>query len=92
MIPISNIMDRGKKEAKEGITLYRDPMEAAKNADVVYTDVWASMGQEAEQEKRKKVFKNYQVNQKLFEHGQKGRDSHALSAGASRRRNYLGRH
>jgi ornithine carbamoyltransferase len=36
--------------------------EAAKDADVLYTDVWASMGQEAEAEERKKIFKGYQIN------------------------------
>ena len=39
-----------------------DVMEAAKDADVLYTDVWASMGQEAEAEERKKIFKGYQIN------------------------------
>jgi ornithine carbamoyltransferase len=47
-------------------SLIRDPFEAVRNADVVYTDVWASMGQEAEQEKRKQVFAPYQVNAKLM--------------------------
>ena len=43
--------------------MVRDPKEAAKNADVVYTDVWASMGQEGEAEKRRKAFEGvYQVN------------------------------
>ena len=42
------------------------PETAIKNADVVYTDVWASMGQESEQELRIKDFKKYQVNSKLF--------------------------
>ena len=37
-------------------------LEAAKNADVLYTDVWASMGQEAEAEERKRIFKGYQIN------------------------------
>lgn len=37
-------------------------LEAAKGADVLYTDVWASMGQEAEAEERKKIFKGYQIN------------------------------
>ena len=37
-------------------------LEAAKDADVLYTDVWASMGQEAEAEERKKIFKGYQIN------------------------------
>ena len=40
----------------------RDPMQAAKNADVVFTDVWASMGQEEEKAKREKDFQGYQVN------------------------------
>ena len=39
-----------------------DVLEAAKGADVLYTDVWASMGQEAEAEARKKIFKDYQIN------------------------------
>ncbi len=43
-----------------------DPKEAADNADVIYTDVWASMGQEEEQQKRIKVFKGFQVNKKLL--------------------------
>jgi len=43
-----------------------DPVEAAADADVVYTDVWASMGKEAEAEKRRQVFLPYQVNAALF--------------------------
>jgi len=43
-----------------------DPQEAVKDADFVYTDVWTSMGQEAEQKKRLRDFKNYQVNSKLL--------------------------
>ena len=39
-----------------------DVLEAAKDADVLYTDVWASMGQEGEAEERKKIFKGYQIN------------------------------
>ena len=38
------------------------PLEAAKDADVVITDVWASMGQEGEAEKRRKAFHGYQIN------------------------------
>ena len=41
-----------------------DVLEAAKDADVLYTDVWASMGQEAEAEARKAIFKDYQINNK----------------------------
>ena len=42
-----------------------DVLEAAKDADVLYTDVWASMGQEAEAEERKKIFKGYQINSRV---------------------------
>jgi ornithine carbamoyltransferase len=45
-----------------------DPAEAAKGADAVYTDVWASMGQEGEAEGRKKIFRPYQVNEALMRH------------------------
>lgn len=69
--PDKQIMAKGKKEAKEGIELYRDPMEAAKNADVLYTDVWVSMGQESEDKKRKKIFKNYQINSRLLKQAKK---------------------
>jgi len=66
--PDARILERGKKKAPRGVSLYRDPVQAVKNADVVYTDVWASMGQEAEQEARAKVFEDYQVNRKLMQH------------------------
>jgi len=69
--PDRQIMVKGKKEAKEGISLYRDPMEAAKKADVLYTDVWVSMGQESEDKERKKIFKNYQINKKLLKEAKK---------------------
>ncbi len=44
-----------------------DPREAVQGADVIYTDVWASMGQEAEAEQRRRVFRPYQVNRELVE-------------------------
>ncbi len=47
------------------ITLTHDPVEAVRDAQVVYTDVWASMGQEAEREKRLAIFPPYQVNADL---------------------------
>ncbi len=49
------------------VRLSHDPQEAVKGADVIYTDVWASMGQEAEAEQRRKVFRPYQVNRDLVE-------------------------
>lgn len=50
------------------ITITTDPIEAIKNADVVYTDVWASMGQESEQKAREKLFASYQVNTELLKY------------------------
>jgi ornithine carbamoyltransferase len=47
-------------------TLTNSASEAVKNADVVYTDVWASMGQESEADKRRKIFAPFQVNEKLM--------------------------
>lgn len=48
------------------LTITNDPVEAVREADAIYTDVWASMGQEAEKEARKKIFMPYQVNGELF--------------------------
>lgn len=50
------------------LTITTDPVEAIKDADVVYTDTWVSMGQEAEKQERIKVFMPYQVNKELFAH------------------------
>ncbi|MCR4395271.1 MAG: ornithine carbamoyltransferase [Candidatus Saccharicenans sp.] len=54
------------------LTITNDPVEAVREADAVYTDVWASMGQEAEKEARKKIFLPYQVNQELFSKAKPG--------------------
>lgn len=66
--PNKDIVDNAKKFAKymgSKIEITDDPVAAVKNADIVYTDVWASMGQEQEAEDRKKKFAKYQVNPKL---------------------------
>ena len=57
----------GKKFSTAGaqVELYEDPAQAVADADVIYTDVWTSMGQEAEKEERLQVFPPYQVNQQL---------------------------
>jgi ornithine carbamoyltransferase len=47
------------------ISFMNDPYKAVKDADIIYTDVWTSMGQEKEQKKRRKIFKGFQVNRKL---------------------------
>lgn len=69
--PDPKILKTGKKEAKKGIMLCRDPLEAAEDADVLYTDVWVSMGQEKEQRDRKKIFKPYQINQNVLKRAKK---------------------
>ena len=63
--PDENILEKSRKEGNR-VQLYRDPFDAAQNADVLYTDVWTSMGQEAESEERKRIFNNYQINEKLL--------------------------
>jgi ornithine carbamoyltransferase len=59
-----------RESRKTGATclVTNDPVEAVRDADAVYTDVWASMGQEGEAEARKKVFRPYQVNEALMRH------------------------
>ncbi len=56
--------------AKSGakVVVTTDPVAGVKDADIVYTDVWASMGEEAEKEARAKAFAKYQVNKELFAH------------------------
>ncbi len=54
-----------------GVQVVNDPMEAMAEADAVYTDVWASMGQEDEAAKRREIFLPFQVNQKLFSYAAK---------------------
>ncbi|MBQ8827933.1 MAG: ornithine carbamoyltransferase [Clostridia bacterium] len=53
------------------IVMTHDPVEAIRDADVVYTDTWASMGQEAEKEIRAKIFAPYTVNKELFAYAKK---------------------
>jgi len=53
-------------QAKENIMITHNASEAVKNADLIVTDVWASMGQEKEQDDRQKVFQSFQVNKSLL--------------------------
>ena len=64
--PKKEIWDRAKKEAGERIILTRDPAEAVREAQVVNTDVWASMGQEDQAAERVKFFKPFQLNERLL--------------------------
>ena len=66
--PNADIVNNAKKNAKymgSKVEILDDPVKAVKNADIVYTDVWASMGQESEAAERRKKFMRYQVNPKL---------------------------
>ncbi len=66
--PDPAILSEAQKEASKPIRVVRDPLEAVKGAEVINTDVWASMGQEEEAEERKKIFAPYQVNAELLKH------------------------
>ncbi|MFH2027604.1 MAG: ornithine carbamoyltransferase [Nanoarchaeota archaeon] len=65
-INISVATPKGYEPMEQPDLLTNDPKEAVKDADVVYTDTWVSMGQEAEAKKRLRVFPPYQVNMKLL--------------------------
>jgi len=69
--PDAAILKRGIAEAPAGVVLHRDPAEAVRDADVVYTDVWVSMGQEAERQEKMKRFQGYQVNRALIDRAKK---------------------
>ena len=61
---VSEAMEEGKRSGCK-VKVTTDPKEAVREADIVYTDVWTSMGKEKEYAKRVKIFKPYQVNSKL---------------------------
>ena len=66
--PDAKTLEYAKKAGLSTVEVTADPIAAVKNADVVYTDVWASMGQEAEAAERKKIFAPYQLNEDLMKH------------------------
>ena len=68
--PIPLVVNRAREIASEtggAVELTNDPFEAARGADVLYTDVWASMGQEAEADERALVFPAYRIDQKVVD-------------------------
>ena len=67
--PADHLLARAQKVAK--VRVVRDPMEAAENAHVVNTDVWASMGQEQEQKARERAFAGFSVSPKLMQRADK---------------------
>lgn len=66
--PDAGILHEAQKRSAANITVTGDPQQAVAGADVIYTDVWASMGQEEEQAQRATAFKPFQVNQALLAH------------------------
>ena len=72
--PMKEVVDKAMEFANESgakIEITNDPVEAAKDADVLYTDVWASMGKEEEHDKRVAVMKPYQINETILTHAKK---------------------
>ena len=64
--PDMNLYQSAKDKGLSNIKIYHDPFLGIKNSDVVYTDVWASMGQKDKADERKEKFQQYQVNTKLM--------------------------
>jgi ornithine carbamoyltransferase len=64
--PNQEVLDRARSEGRGEVLLFKDPKEAVAAADVLYTDVWASMGQEKEAESRRAIFRPYQINSELL--------------------------
>jgi ornithine carbamoyltransferase len=63
--------NKGYLAKSNTVHLTNDPKQAIKDADIIYTDVWASMGQEREAEQRKKIFMPFQLNKKLLQNAKK---------------------
>ena len=64
--PDKDLVKQSKDAGISTIEITHDPKSAVKDADVIYTDVWASMGQKDEAEAREKTFKDFQVNEELM--------------------------
>jgi len=64
--PGAAVLAEAERLGRGAVRIVRDPAEAARNADVVYTDVWTSMGQEAESRKRLRAFRGYRVDAALL--------------------------
>jgi ornithine carbamoyltransferase len=64
--PQEELLDWAERQAKAKIKLIADPREAVSDADVLYTDVWASMGRESEAPERTEAFRHYQINSQLL--------------------------
>jgi ornithine carbamoyltransferase len=69
--PASDVLKKARTSAKGDISVMNDPKQAVKGADVIYTDVWVSMGQEKEAAKKMERFRKYQVNRRLLSYADK---------------------
>jgi ornithine carbamoyltransferase len=69
--PDPDVFEKADKFGDSEITILNNPKEATYKADAVYTDVWISMGQEKETSKKKRKFKNYQLNSVLLSYAKK---------------------
>jgi ornithine carbamoyltransferase len=69
--PDGDVLKNATDADVSDIQIIRDPQLAVKDADIIYTDVWASMGQESEMEKRKSMFKSFQVNEDLVSYAKR---------------------
>ena len=79
--PDQDTLDKAIDAGISKINISHNPAEAIANADIVYTDVWASMGQKDEAIEREKIFSNFQVNESLIENsGKKTLFMHCLPA------------
>jgi len=79
--PDQKTVDQALKAGISKVNISHNPKEAVSNADIVYTDVWASMGQKEEALEREKVFSNFQVNEELIaSSGKKTLFMHCLPA------------
>ena len=70
--PDRNLIAQVESSGRGKIEIHRSAAAAAERADVLYTDVWASMGQEAEREKRLPIFRSFQINSELLRRAKPG--------------------
>jgi len=79
--PDMGLVEKARAAGLSSINISHDPREGVKGADVIYTDVWASMGQKEEADERRKIFKPFQVNDEMMgATGQKTLFMHCLPA------------
>jgi ornithine carbamoyltransferase len=79
--PDDQILQNARSAGVSALMLTNDPRQAVRGAEVVYTDVWTSMGQEAEAQKRMKDFSGFQINAELMAHADpEARVMHCLPA------------